>query len=73
MKVLKVLLFGIVIGSALGMWVGFNMGKGKPAFSNPFVEETAQDKFKRKLGEGVEKAGESIEKLGEDIKGSLGK
>ena len=66
MKVLKMLLTGIIIGFAVGMWFGVNMGKGNPILSNPFAKENIQKKLKQKVGE-------SIEKLGEDIKGTMKK
>jgi len=71
MRVLKVLLTGIIIGAVAGLWVGFNMGRERPWYSNPFAERSVKDKIKSSVGEGVEKAGESIEKLGEDMKGKI--
>jgi len=71
MKTLKLILFGIFIGLLAGLWLGINIGKDKPWYSNPLEERSVTSKIKSSIGEGVEKAGESIEKLGEDIKGQM--
>ncbi len=71
MRVLKMLLLGVIIGALAGLWVGFNLGRDKPWYSNPFADREVQDKLKSSVGEGVEKAGESIEKMGEDMKGQM--
>lgn len=65
------LILGIIIGAAAGLWVGINIGKDKPWYSNPFEDRSVTDKLKSSIGEGVEKAGESIEQMGEDIKGKM--
>ena len=51
LKAIRQITFGIVIGLAVGLWFGVNMGKNKPIFSNPFAEENIQDKASRKAGE----------------------
>lgn len=66
MKIIKMLIMGLTIGFAVGMWFGVNIGKGNPILSNPFVKENLQQKIKQKVGE-------SIEQLGEDIKGKIKK
>jgi hypothetical protein len=71
MKKLKILLLGIILGAVAGLWVGINIGKDKPWYSNPFEDRSVTDKLKSSIGEGVEKAGESIEQMGEDIKGKM--
>ena len=64
MKVLRALITGLIVGIAIGMWFGVNVGKGKPILSNPFADENIPEKVKRKVGE-------KIEKLGGDIKGKV--
>lgn len=64
MKVIKTLITGIILGLAVGMWFGMNMGKGKPILSNPFADDNIPEKLKQKVGD-------KIEKLGEDIKGKV--
>jgi hypothetical protein len=71
MKKLKLLIVGIIIGAAAGLWVGINIGKENPWYSNPFEDRSVTDKLKSSIGEGVEKAGESMQEMGEDIKGKL--
>lgn len=69
MKSLKLILFGIIVGLAVGMWFGVNIGKGKPFYSNPFDKGQISKSIKEGTGEAVEKAGQKMEKLGTDIKG----
>ena len=57
---------GLVIGFAIGMWFGVNIGKGRTILSNHYAKEDLQEKIKQKVGE-------SIEQLGEDIKGKVKK
>lgn len=57
---------GLLFGVIVGLWLGVNIGKGNPIFSNPFAKENLPQKIK-------EKVGESIEQLGEDIKGKVKK
>ena len=54
------------MGVIVGLWLGVNIGKGNPIFSNPFAKENLQKKIKQRVGE-------SIEQLGEDIKGKIKK
>ena len=66
MKTLKILFMGILLGLIVGLWLGVNIGKGNPIFSNPFAKENLQKKIKTRVGE-------SIEQFGEDIKGKVNK
>ena len=66
MKIIKMLFMGTLFGLIVGLWLGVNIGKGNPIFSNPFAKENLQQKIK-------ERVGESIEQLGEDIKGKIKK
>ncbi|MDR9437551.1 MAG: hypothetical protein RI563_11765 [Thiohalophilus sp.] len=71
MKKLKLILFGVIIGLAVGLWTGVNIGKGKPLLSNPFDEPTLKQRLKESTGEAMERAGKKVEKLGSDIKGKI--
>ncbi|MFO8024029.1 hypothetical protein [Thiohalophilus sp.] len=71
MKKLKLILFGIIIGLAVGMWFGVNIGKGKPILSNPFDGPTLQQRLQESTGEAMERAGKKVEDLGSEIKGKL--
>jgi hypothetical protein len=41
---MKKTLFIIVILLILGMWMGINIAKNKPLFSNPFAEKDIRDR-----------------------------
>lgn len=69
MKNLKLIIVGIIIGVAVGLWFGVNIGKGKPILSNPFDEPTLAQRLKEGTGEAVEKAGKKMEEIGSGIKG----
>ena len=69
MKNLKLILFGIIVGLAVGLWFGVNIGKGKPFYTNPFEEPTLAERLKKSTGEAVEKAGKKMEELGSGIRG----
>lgn len=68
-------IWGLIIGVALGLFVGMNIGQGKPIFSNPFAEqpvaeeigkaarrvmESAQDAAAQKAPELKQRAGEIV-------------
>lgn len=69
MKNLKLIIFGVIIGLAVGLWFGVNIGKGKPFYTNPFEGPTLTERLKKGTGEAVEKAGKKMEEIGSDIKG----
>ena len=69
MKKLKPVLFGLVVGIAVGLWFGVNIGKGRSIFSNPFADRSVSQQIIYKFEQGRDKVGESVEKIGEDIKG----
>ena len=67
MKKIKALLLGAIIGLLLGLWIGVNIGKDKPVFSNPFAEDSIQEKLKKSGGRLLEKSGEALEKGGKAL------
>lgn len=71
MKKLKLILLGVIIGLAVGLWFGVNIGKGKPFLSNPFDEPTLKQRLQESTGEAVERAGQKVEEIGSGIKGKL--
>jgi hypothetical protein len=73
MKILKAILFSLVIGVAAGMWMGVNIGRGVPLYSNPFDTDTLNQKLKRATGETLEKGGQALEKTGQAMKEELSK
>jgi hypothetical protein len=68
MKRIKALIFGLVIGMALGIWFGFNMGQDRPLLSNPFYEPTFQKSIKRTGETLIEKGGEMLERSGQALR-----
>ncbi len=71
MKRLKALLFGLIVGTALGVWFGFNLGQDRPLFSNPFVEPTFQESIKKTGEDLIEKGGEVLEKSGQALRNKV--
>lgn len=71
MKTLKILISGIILGLLIGLWFGVNIGKDKSIFSNPFAEESIQQKLKKSGGKLLEKSGEAMEKGGKALKNTL--
>lgn len=73
MKILKLIVLGAVIGVAIGMWLGVNIGREMPLTSNPFYKESLNEKLKRLGGETLEKSGRALEKTGQELQDKLGK
>lgn len=73
MKGLKTLVIGIIIGVLVGLWFGVNIGKEKSLFSNPFEEDSIQQKLKNSGSKILEKSGEAIEKSGKALKETMQK
>ena len=71
MKDLKMILLGLVIGLLIGHWFGVNIGKDKSIFSNPFAENTIQQKIKKSGEKLLEKSGEALEKGGKALKDKM--
>jgi hypothetical protein len=65
---IKGIVIGFFIGLAMGLWFGFNMGTDRPLFSNPFEEDTFQEKIKETGGTLMEKGGQALEKGGQALK-----
>lgn len=73
MKLLKAILFSLVVGVAAGMWLGVNIGREVPLYSNPFDAHTINQQIKKATGETLEKGGQALEKTGQAMKEELGK
>ncbi|MFP3874799.1 MAG: hypothetical protein ACLFQT_09360 [Thiohalophilus sp.] len=71
MKKLKLIIFGVIIGLAVGLWFGVNIGKGQPILSNPFDGPTLKQQVRERTGDAVERAGKQVEELGSGLKGKL--
>ena len=73
MKQLKVLLFCVAIGVAIGLWLGVNIGREVPWYSNPFDTDSLNQKIKRTTGETLKKGGQALEKTGQALQEKLKK
>lgn len=73
MKLFKAIFLSLVVGVAAGMWLGVNIGREVPLYSNPFNAETLNQKIKRATGETLEKGGQALEKTGHALQEKLNK
>lgn len=73
MKQLKAILLSLVLGFAIGMWFGVNIGREVPLYSNPFDTHSINQKIKGVAGETLEKGGQAIEKTGQELQDKLKK
>jgi hypothetical protein len=68
MKQFKAVLLSLILGGAAGMWLGVNIGREVPWYSNPFDTDALNKKLKRATGETLEKGGQAMEKTGQALK-----
>jgi hypothetical protein len=73
MKLIKAILLSLVVGVATGMWLGVNIGRDVPLYSNPFDAHTINQKIKKATSETLEKGGQALEKTGQALKEKLDK
>ena len=73
MKQLKVVLLSLLLGGAIGMWFGVNIGREVPFYSNPFDTAALNQKLKNATGETLEKGGHALEKTGQSLQEKLKK
>ena len=73
MKNIKIILISVIIGVAIGLWLGVNIGRETPLLSNPFYKETLNERLKRISGETLEKSGRALEKTGQELQDKLNK
>lgn len=50
-RVLRGFALGLLIGGLVGLWLGINIGKDQPLFSNPFAESPALQKAREYMEE----------------------
>lgn len=73
MKHLKAVVLSFVVGAAIGMWLGVNIGREVPLYSNPFDTHSLNQKLKGVAGETLEKGGQALEKSGQALQDKLNK
>jgi hypothetical protein len=73
MKHIKAVLLSLVLGFAIGMWLGVNIGREVPLYSNPFDTHTLNQKLKSVTGETLEKGGQALEKSGQALQDKVNK
>jgi len=73
MKQLKLLLLSLLIGVAIGLWFGVNIGREVPFYSNPFDTHSINQKIKGVAGETLEKGGHALEKTGQSLQDKIDK
>lgn len=69
MKGTSKLIAGLLIGAMLGLWIGVNIGRERPVFSNPFRKESVYEKV-RKAGRGF---GDAIKESADELHDKLKK
>ena len=70
---MKNILLGLVVGVAIGLWLGVNIGRETPLLSNPFHKESLNEKLQRLSGETLEKSGRALEKTGQELQDKFNK
>lgn len=73
MKQFKVVLVSLLIGVAIGMWFGVNIGRDEPFYANPFKPRSIAQDIKKMGGEALEKSGAALEKSGKALQDQLKK
>ena len=71
MKQLKILIVGIFLGLLVGLWFGVNLGKDRPLLSNPFSNETVQQKIKDTGEKIIDQSGKALEKGGQALQNTI--
>ncbi|MGE5894152.1 MAG: hypothetical protein ACM34I_08870 [bacterium] len=64
----KPLLIGIVIGLLAGLWLGINIGRDKPLFSNPLSTQKIEKAIVRSGEKAIDETGKAIEETGKAIR-----
>ena len=73
MKQFKAVLLSLVVGVAIGMWFGVNIGREDPFYANPFDTRSLNQKLKQATGKTLEKGGHVLEKTGQSLQDKLSK
>lgn len=71
MATVRNVVIGLLIGFIFGIWIGVNIGKDKPYFSNPFKEKSVNQKLKDTGKDLLKEGGKFLEESGEKIQKKL--
>lgn len=58
----------LLLGLALGLWFGVNLGRGRSLFSNPFVQQTLGERLKDTGTLVLDKSGQALEEGGKALR-----
>jgi len=73
MRFLKIILLSLLVGVGVGMWLGVNIGREVPLYSNPFDTDSLNQKLKKATGKTLEKGGQALEKTGQALQDQMDK
>ena len=75
-RTLRAFALGLLLGGLTSLWLGINIGKDQPLFSNPFAESPVMQRAReyveeaeRKMEQAKEAAGEATEKAKDSLNG----
>lgn len=67
-KNLRNLAIGLLVGLALGLWFGVNLGRGHSLFCNPFAQQTIGGQLRETGTLVIDKSGQALEESGKAIR-----
>lgn len=70
---IKLILAGMVFGVLIGLALGVNIGRDRPLLSNPFARESLGEKVKNLGGETLEQGGKALQQAGQSLQDKLKK
>jgi hypothetical protein len=73
LKLLKIVFLNLLIGVGVGMWLGVNIGRDVPLYSNPFDTDSRNQKFKNVTGKTLERGGQALKNIGQALQDQLDK
>ncbi len=64
---MKTILLSLLIGVGVGMWLGVNIGRNAPLYSNPFETNSLNQQLKKVTSETLEKGGQALKNTGQAL------
>jgi len=62
------LLIALLLGLALGLWFGVNLGRGHSLFCNPFAKQTFGERIRDTSNLVLDKSGQALEEGGKVLR-----